>query len=141
MEWLDPIYNCGHWIPYQIAQAGGVDMLSNPSGYSIVMPWKKIVKYNPEVLIIAPCGLKVERVEKEIGILQAYPEWNELLAVKNNSVYITDANLFTQPSTTLVDGIELLAALFHPTLFTLSERFRNTYKKVIAVKEHNAVYQ
>jgi iron complex transport system substrate-binding protein len=127
MEWLDPIYNCGHWIPYQIAQAGGVDMLSNPSGYSIVTPWEKMRLYNPEVLVIAPCGFNVERASKEIGILSSKEGWNDLLAVKNNEVYFADAEYFTQPGTKLVDGIELLAALFHPTIFKVPENLIANY--------------
>lgn len=127
MEWLDPVYNCGHWIPYQIAQAGGVDMLANPSGYSIVTPWDKIRLYNPEVLVIAPCGFNVERASKEIGILSSKEGWNDLLAVKNNEVYFADAEYFTQPGTKLVDGIELLAALFHPTIFEVPENLTTNY--------------
>ena len=130
MEWLDPIYNCGHWIPDQIAQAGGVDMLSNPSGYSIVTPWEKIQLYNPEVLVIAPCGFNIERAAKEIKILSSKQGWNELLAVKNSEVYLADAEFFTQPSTTLIDGIELLAALFHPTLFDIPEKLSTHYLSV-----------
>jgi len=68
LEWIEPIYNCGHWIPHQIAYAGGIDVLSNPSGDSIVTPWDKIVKYNPEVLVIAPCGFEVERTKEEIHL-------------------------------------------------------------------------
>jgi iron complex transport system substrate-binding protein len=120
MEWIDPIYNCGHWIPFQIAQAGGVDMLSNPAGDSIVTPWEKVVKYDPEVLVIAPCGFPIERTIDEIHLLSERKEWEQLKAVQNQQVYIVDFDLFTQPSAgTLVDGIELLAALFHPGLFTM----------------------
>lgn len=130
MEWLDPIYNCGHWIPYQISQAGGVDMLSNPSGYSIITPWEKVQLYNPEVLVIAPCGFNVNRASKEIGILSLKEGWNDLLAVKNREVYLADAEFFTQPSTTLVDGIELLAALFHPTLFQVPQKLNTHYLSI-----------
>jgi iron complex transport system substrate-binding protein len=120
MEWIEPIYNCGHWIPFQIAQAGGIDMLSNPSGDSIVTPWDKIVKYNPEVLVIAPCGFHIERAKEEMHLLTKKDNWNEIEAVKTNQVYLADFDLFTQPSaSTLVDGIELLAALFHPSLFSI----------------------
>jgi iron complex transport system substrate-binding protein len=125
MEWLDPIYNCGHWIPYQISQAGGVDMLSNPSGYSIITPWDKIMQYNPEVLVVAPCGFNIERSAQEMEKLTQLEGWNELLAVKNNAVYLADADLFTCPSTHLVDGIEMLASLFHPELFPLDRKFEN----------------
>lgn len=128
MEWMEPIYNCGHWIPFQVAQAGGIDMLSNPGGDSIVTDWQKIVKYNPEVLIIAPCGFSIERTKEELHLLQQRPGWTDLLAVQNNQVYLCDFDLFTQPSAaTLVDGITLLAALFHPQLFTVPAHLQHKY--------------
>lgn len=120
MEWMAPIYNCGHWIPYQVAYAGGVDMLSNPAGDSIVTPWEKIQRYNPEVLIIAPCGFLTGRSAAELSLLTSLPGWNNLQAVKNGETFLADYDLFTQPSaSTLVDGVELLAALFHPGIFTM----------------------
>ena len=119
LEWIDPIYNCGHWIPDQIAHAGGVDLLSHPSGDSIVTPWEKIVRYNPEVIVIAPCGFSIERTLQEIDILKSKAEWNTLKAVQDKAIYIADFDLFTQSSaSTLVEGIELLASLFHPQYFT-----------------------
>jgi len=121
MEWLDPIYNCGHWIPFQIAQAGGIDMLSNPGGDSITISWDKIRKYNPEIIVIAPCGFHVGRAQQELHLLTRREGWAEIEAVQNDRVFVADFSLFTQPSpSTLADGIELLAALFHPELFTLS---------------------
>lgn len=126
MEWIEPIYNCGHWIPFQIAQAGGIDMLSNPAGDSIITPWDKIAKYNPEVLVIAPCGFHISRAKEEMHLLTQKPGWNDLEAVKTKQVYLADYDLFTQPSpSTLVDGIELLAALFHPLLFTVPQHLQN----------------
>ncbi|SCC51830.1 iron complex transport system substrate-binding protein [Chitinophaga costaii] len=120
LEWMAPIYNCGHWIPFQVAQAGGVDMLSNPAGDAIVTPWEKIVRYDPEVLVIAPCGFTVKRSREELHLLRNREGWQQLQAVKNKAVFLADYDLFTQPSaSTLVEGITLLAALFHPTLFQL----------------------
>lgn len=124
MEWMQPIYNCGHWIPDQIAQAGGVDMLSNPGGYSIHTDFEKLRLYNPEVLVIAPCGLSIERAETEAAVLTGLPGWQDLKAVKNNEVYFADANLFTCPSSRLTEGIEVLAGLFHPQLFA---KFRDQH--------------
>lgn len=136
MEWIEPIYNCGHWIPHQIAYAGGIDMLGNPSGDSIVIPWEKIVKYNPEVLVIAPCGFDMKRTNEELYLLTQKPEWDNLLAVQNNTVFIADSDLFTQPAaSTLVNGIELLAALFHSTIFTVPAHLQHKYstlQKVVA---------
>lgn len=128
LEWIEPIYNCGHWIPFQVAQAGGIDMLANPAGDSIVTPWEKIVKYNPEVLVIAPCGFHIGRAAEELHLLTQKPGWQELEAVKNRQVYLVDFDLFTQPSAgTLVDGIEILAALFHPELFAVPTHLQHKY--------------
>ena len=113
MEWMKPIYNCGHWIPDQIAWAGGVDMLSNPGGDSINISWEKVLKYDPHVLVIAPCGFDIKRSESEISLLTERPGWYELTAVRNNEVYICDFAMFTQPSaSTLMEGVEVLARIF-----------------------------
>ena len=134
MEWIEPIYNCGHWIPFQVAAAGGVDMLSNPAGDSIVTKWEKVRKYNPEVLVIAPCGFDIQRSLEEMHLLYNNPGWEELQAVKNKAVYIADFDLFTQPSIgTLVQGIEVLSAMFHPEIFIpeqdIARRFVNIFEQ------------
>ena len=122
LEWIDPLFNCGHWIPHQIAYAGGIDMLSHPAGDSIVIPWEKIVKYNPEVIIIAPCGFGIERTLEDMQFLEEKPEWKSLRAVENNQVYIADFDMFTQPSaSTLVNGIECLASMIHPEHYNVSK--------------------
>jgi len=131
MEWIEPVYNCGHWIPFQIANAGGVDMLSNPGGDSIVTSWEKIVRYDPEVLVIAPCGFHISRAQEELHLLKSRQGWQQLRAVKNGAVFLADYDLFTQPSPgTLTDGIELLAALFHPDIFTVPEKLHHKYCSV-----------
>lgn len=128
MEWIQPIYNCGHWIPYQVAHAGGVDMLSNPGGDSIVTQWEKIVRYDPEVLVIAPCGFTTGRTKEELHLLTQKKEWTTLAAVKNKAVFLADYDLFTQPSAgTLTDGIELLASLFHPNIFEVPQHLQAKY--------------
>lgn len=134
LEWIEPIYNCGHWIPFQIAQAGGIDMLGNPSGDSLVTSWEKICRYNPEVLIIAPCGFDVNRSMEELHLLTEKKGWNEIESVKNKQVFVVDFDLFTQPSaSTLVDGIELLASLFHPGLFPLQSKYQERFKSVFNI--------
>lgn len=129
MEWLAPIFNCGHWIPHQIAYAGGVDMLSNPSGDSIVTSWEKILKYDPEILVIAPCGFTIERTLQEIYLLTEKTGWDTLKAVKEDKVYVADFDLFTQSSaSTLVDGVELLAGLFHSDAICVPESLIHKYQ-------------
>lgn len=136
LEWIQPVYNCGHWIPYQIAFAGGIDMLSNPAGYSIVTDFDKIKRYNPEVLVIAPCGFETERAREELFLLEKQQGWDELQAVQNKQVYLADFDMFTQPSaSTLVNGIEVLAALFHPEIFEIPAHLKhkavNIYESVL----------
>lgn len=140
MEWMNPIYNCGHWIPYQIAIAGGVDMLSNPSGYSTVTDWNKIVQYNPEVLVLAPCGFDVKRAAKDVSFVTSLPGWNDLQAVVNDEVYVADADMFTQPSaSTLVNGIEILAALFHPTVFEIPPQISHKVQRLTDLQSKAAI--
>ena len=137
LEWIEPIYNCGHWIPHQIAYAGGTDMLGNPSGDSIVTPWEKVLKYDPEVLVIAPCGFETKRSLEELPLLTSKNGWENLQVVQNKSVYILDYDLFTQPSaSTLVNGIEILAALFHPALFNVPESLKH---KVYGIFENSLI--
>ncbi len=117
LEWINPLYNCGHWIPDQITVAGGTDELASPAGYSVKTEPSQICAYNPEVIVIAPCGLSIERAKEEAHLLQNIPGWDSLQAVQRGEVYVADADLFTCPGTGLVTGIETLAALFHPTVF------------------------
>jgi iron complex transport system substrate-binding protein len=126
LEWIDPIYNCGHWIPFQIALAGGIDMLSDPGGDSITLSWEKIKRYNPETIIVAPCGFHTGRAKEELHLLTRNEGWEDCIAAQTRQVFVCDFDLFTQPSpSTLVDGIELLAALFHPELFSIPKHLRN----------------
>ncbi|WP_239710286.1 ABC transporter substrate-binding protein [Tenacibaculum piscium] len=121
LEWINPLFNCGHWIPHQIGYAGGIDLLSHPSGDSIVISWDKIVKYNPAILIIAPCGYGISRTMEDMQFLEDKPEWSSLKAVKNKQVFIADFAMFTQSSaSTLVDGIACLSAMIHPNYFEVS---------------------
>ena len=134
MEWMEPIYNCGHWIPHQIAYAGGVDMLSNPSGDSIVTPWEKVLKYDPEVLVIAPCGFDTQRSVEELHLLTDRDGWHGLTSVQQNKVYLADFDLFTQPSaSTLVNGVELLAGIFHPEVCDVPNSLQTKYQHINTV--------
>jgi len=137
LEWIDPVYNCGHWIPFQIAQAGGIDMLGNPAGDSIVTPWEKIIRYDPEIIVIAPCGFETKRARQEMPLLMQKTRWNTIKAVRTKQVYLADYDLFTQPSaSTLTDGIELLAALFHPELFNVPPKLQNKYLPFYKIPDH-----
>ncbi len=118
MEWVDPIYCGGHWIPEMIHWAGGMDEISKPNVDSIRIPWEEIVRFNPEVLIVSPCGYGTQLSLQQAERLKALPDWKDLMAVKNNRVYAVDGNsYFARPGLRLVDGVEILAHLIHPELF------------------------
>ena len=133
LEWLNPFFNCGHWIPNQIEQAGGIDLLSVSAKNSYAISFDDIANYDPEIIVIAPCGFNIDRTEKELFLIfKKYPFYN-LKAFKNNKIFIADFDLFTQPSaSTLVMGIELLAAIFHPTIFNVinNTHLKKKYKKI-----------
>ena len=118
MEWLDPVYCSGHWMPEMVAIAGGVDGLSHAGADSVRIPWTDVLEWAPDVLIITPCGFNLEKVVAQTPLLFAFPGWSELPAVRNNRVYAVDANsYFARPSLRVVEGTELLAHLIHPDLF------------------------
>lgn len=118
MEWLDPVYCSGHWMPEMVAIAGGVDELGQSGSDSIRIPWDDVVNWAPEVLIITPCGFNLDKVIEQTPPLFDYPGWAELPAVRNRRVYAVDANsYFARPSLRVVEGTELLAHLIHPDLF------------------------
>lgn len=113
LEWIEPFYNCGHWIPDQIDLAGGVDMLSNPHGDSFRIPLDMILNYDPEIIFLGCCGYSVERTQQDLDKLNDNPEWQKLQAVQNKKVYVMDYKYFTQSSiSTLVEGVEMLSGVF-----------------------------
>jgi iron complex transport system substrate-binding protein len=118
MEWLDPVYCSGHWMPEMVEIAGGVDALSRKGEDSVRIPWDDVVGWAPEVLIITPCGFNLEKVTEQAQQLFRYPGWSDLPAVREGRVYAVDANsYFARPGPRVVDGTELLAHLIHPELF------------------------
>lgn len=118
MEWLDPVYCSGHWVPEMVKLAGGVDSLSRESADSVRIPWNKVLEWQPEVLIITPCGFNLGQVIEQARQLCAFPGWCGIPAVRDGRVYAVDANsYFARPGPRVVDGTELLAHLIHPDLF------------------------
>jgi iron complex transport system substrate-binding protein len=119
MEWLDPVYCSGHWMPEMVEIAGGVDALSREGADSVRIPWDDVLEWAPEVLIITPCGFNLEKVIEQSQPLTDYSGWSELPAVREGRVYAVDANsYFARPGPRVVEGTELLAHLIHPKLFS-----------------------
>ena len=118
MEWLDPVYCSGHWMPEMVEIAGGIDVLARKGTDSVRIPWNDVLEWAPEVLIITPCGFNLDRVIELTPLLFNYPGWSELPAVRDGRLYAVDANsYFARPGPRVVEGTELLAHLIHPDLF------------------------
>jgi iron complex transport system substrate-binding protein len=118
MEWLDPVYCSGHWVPEMVRLAGGVDTLAQEGKDSVRIYWEDVLEFAPEVLIITPCGFNLEKTVEQSSKLNTFPDWSSLPAVRNGRVYAVDANsYFARPGPRVVDGTELLAHLIHPDLF------------------------
>jgi len=138
MEWLDPVYASGHWVPEMVRIAGGVDALGSEGADSARISWDDVLEWRPEVLVLMPCGFNLAQVVEQSAKLSDYPGWSELPAVRENRVYAVDANsYFARPGPRVVEGTELLAHLIHPELFSWPasvpayHRFRHSLKEDI----------
>lgn len=118
IEWLDPIYNAGHWVPEMVALAGGIDGLGEKGEPSKKIEWETVRVFAPEVVILLPCGFDVARSLKEASLLSRLDGWNELPAVKSGRVYAVNGSAyFNRSGPRLIDGLEILAQIIHPEIF------------------------
>ncbi len=121
LEWVDPVYCGGHWIPSMIKWAGGRDDLAVSGADSVRMSWNDVLKWDPEFLVVAPCGFRTEQAWEQIRILKQKPGWSSITAVREGKVFAVNANAyFAKPGLRLAEGVELLAHLIHPELFSWS---------------------
>ena len=117
LEWLQPFYVDGHWVPEMIQVAGGEEVLGKVRTPSSRVHLQDIVEAEPEILLIAPCGYSAPQARNEYVSMELPEQWNAMPAVRNGRVYALEANsYFSRPGPRLVTGIEALAKLFHPTI-------------------------
>ncbi|MDH3313810.1 MAG: cobalamin-binding protein [Nitrosopumilus sp.] len=123
IEWLEPFFTAGHWVPEMIQIAGGTNVISKSGEHSRRLDMGEIIKANPDIVILMPCGFDTRRTVTEYDkILKNNESWNLLKAVKNDQVFAVDANsFFSKPSIRTVEGIEILAKIIQPEEFTYLE--------------------
>jgi len=115
IEWTDPIYNSGHWVPQMVRKAGGVEVLAKAGDRSRVVSMPEVVAARPETVIMAPCGYDVSRAAKEAKSQLRRSEWDDIARLR---VWAMDSGgLLSRPGPRLVDGIETLAGVLHPDVF------------------------
>lgn len=119
VEWLKPVMNAGHWVPEILEYAGGVDELATKGEPSTYVDWNRVLDYDPEVVVLMPCGFTTPRTLREATQFLNLPNAKQLSAVRNGRVYATDGhNYFSRSGPRLFDAIGIVAHMLHPELFT-----------------------
>ncbi len=115
VEWLDPIFVGANWMPTLIDHAGGVPVFGKDGAKSFVIESADLLRENPDIIIVAPCGFKLAQTKQDLHLLTSKPEWQALRAVKNHRVYLCDGNAYFNRSTPrlLTECLPLLAGLIH----------------------------
>jgi iron complex transport system substrate-binding protein len=114
MEWMDPPYAGGHWVPEMIELAGGRDVLGRAGQKSFRLTWEQVAAARPEIILVIPCGYTAAAAQAEFAAQPEPPGWGALPAVQSGRVHFLEANdFFSRPAPRVVDGVELLAGLFH----------------------------
>ena len=131
LEWFDPFYICGHWVPQMVGIAGGINGISKIGERSRKIDLSQIAQFDPDILILSPCGFDLHKVLQESGSLQKNNQWNSLRAVQNDMVFAVDAlSYFSRPSPRIIIVIEILAKIINPDSPVDLEVLPNTYYRL-----------
>jgi iron complex transport system substrate-binding protein len=118
LEWLDPPFVVGHWVPEQIRRSGGWDLLGREGDKAVASTWQAIHEVDPEMLILMPCGFHLAETVAQWERTPKPPFWQELEAVRRGQVFAVDGSAyFSRPGPRVIDGMELLAEVFDPDGF------------------------
>lgn len=118
IEWLDPLFTAGHWVPEMVDIAGGADVLAKPGEKSKRIQSKELALAAPEVAVLMPCGFHLDRARSEAAKLASQPWWRDLPAARQDRVWVVDGSAyFNRPGPRLADGLEILGHILHPEIF------------------------
>lgn len=131
LEWIDPLYLSGHWVPQMVEIAGGINGISKIGQRSHKIELSQISQFDPDILIMMPCGFDIDKILGEYGSLQKNHEWNSLKAVQDGMVFAVDAlSYFSRPSARIITGIEILSKIINPDSFVDLIVPLNSYTKL-----------
>src|SRR5580704_18203856 len=117
LEWLQPFYVGGHWVPEMITRAGGVDVIGKARTPSYRVTPQEVIQAAPDVIFVAPCGYNKEQAREEYLSMEFPEDWSRIPAVQNGRVFAFDANAYvSRPGPRLVTGIEAMAKAMHPQI-------------------------
>ena len=118
IEWMDPLMTGGNWMPELIDIAGGTNRLSTAGEHSGWIEWDTIRENDPDIILVVPCGYSIQKTLGEMHTLEQKAGWNKLKAVQQNNVFVLDGNhYFNRPGPRIEDSAEILARIFHPSIF------------------------
>ena len=115
VEWLDPPFAIGHWVPEQIRRAGGWDLLGQDGERSRETDWESVAEVDPEMIVLMPCGYHLRETVDEWARTPRPIGWKSIEAVRRGNVFAVDGSAyFSRPGPRVIDGIEMLAEIFDP---------------------------
>jgi iron complex transport system substrate-binding protein len=118
MEWVDPPFCSGHWGPELVEIAGGYDPLGSKHQPSIQIRWQEGLDAHPDIIVLALCGYDIDRARRDYEILRRFPGFDSLPAAQCGEIYVVNGSAyFARPGPRIVDSLEILAGIFHPTEF------------------------
>jgi iron complex transport system substrate-binding protein len=118
MEWVDPPFCSGHWGPELVEIAGGFDPLGRKHQPSAQIEWHQVLDACPEIIVLALCGYDVARARRDYELLRRFPGFGSIPAADSGQVYVVNASAyFARPGPRIVDSLEILAGILHPTEF------------------------
>lgn len=131
VEWIEPLFTAGHWVPQMVEYAGGINGLSTVGEPSRRMDLEEAVQMDPDVIVLMPCGFDMERTLKELPGLASNGKWKSLQAVKKGNVYAVNANAyFSKPGPRTVIGLEIMAKILHPEASQHIRVPKDSFKKI-----------
>lgn len=132
IEWIDPLFIAGHWVPQMVEIAGGINGLSSRGEPSHRITTDDVMNFDPDIMVLMPCGFDLSRTLKEFASLENMAGWKSLRAVQNNNVYSVNARAyFSKPSPRAITGLEVLAKIINPDAFKEVKIPMNSFKRMI----------
>ena len=118
IEWVDPPFCSGHWGPELVEVAGGQDPLGRKHKPSAQIDWQEVRDARPEIIVLALCGYDIDRARRDYELLRRFTGFDSIAAAANRQVYIVNASAyFARPGPRIVDSLEILAGILHPSEF------------------------
>jgi iron complex transport system substrate-binding protein len=132
VDWIDPLFTAGHWVPQMVEYAGGVNCVSSVGEPSRRIDIDEVVQLAPDIIVLMPCGFDIKRTSKELPALARNEKWKSVQAVKSGNLYAVNANsYFSKPGPRTVIGLEILAKILQPDASQHIRVPKGSYKRIL----------